>query len=200
VINLNQLQLEENAMKCPRDNVEMNHRDLDSVVFEECPQCGGIWIQQEELRKAKDMADPDLGWMDFEIWQEEDRFQPQLSMLTCPEDNIPLVSVKYGETDIIIDYCPQSQGIWLDKGELEKIIQSLEHELEKMDTSEYVQASLNEAKELITGKESFASEWRDLMTVLRMFEYRALSEKPGLSKVLYAIQRTGLGLAGYNAT
>jgi Zn-finger nucleic acid-binding protein len=187
-------------MKCPRDNVEMNHRDLDSVVFEECPQCGGIWIQQEELRKAKDMADPDLGWMDFEIWQEEDRFQPQLSMLTCPEDNIPLVSVKYGETDIIIDYCPQSQGIWLDKGELEKIIQSLEHELEKMDTSEYVQASLNEAKELITGKESFASEWRDLMTVLRMFEYRALSEKPGLSKVLYAIQRTGLGLAGYNAT
>jgi Zn-finger nucleic acid-binding protein len=200
VINLKQLQLEENAMKCPRDNVEMNHRDLDSVVFEECPQCGGIWIQQEELRKAKDMADPDLGWMDFEIWQEEDRFQPQLSMLTCPEDNIPLVSVKYGETDIIIDYCPQSQGIWLDKGELEKIIQSLEHELEKMDTSEYVQASLNEAKELITGKESFASEWRDLMTVLRMFEYRALSEKPGLSKVLYAIQRTGLGLAGYNAT
>jgi Zn-finger nucleic acid-binding protein len=200
VINLKQLQLEENVMKCPRDNVEMNHRDLDSVVFEECPQCGGIWIQQEELRKAKDMADPDLGWMDFEIWQEEDRFQPQLSMLTCPEDNIPLVSVKYGETDIIIDYCPQSQGIWLDKGELEKIIQSLEHELEKMDTSEYVQASLNEAKELITGKESFASEWRDLMTVLRMFEYRALSEKPGLSKVLYAIQRTGLGLAGYNAT
>lgn len=185
-------------MKCPRDNVEMNHRDLDSVVFEECPQCGGIWIKHEELRKAKDMADPDLGWMDFEIWKEEDRFQPQLSALICPEDNSPMVSVKYGETDIVVDYCPQSGGIWLDKGELEKIIQSLENELEEMDTSEYIRASLGEAKELVTGKESFSSEWRDLMTVLRLFEYRALSEKPGLSKVLLEIQRIGLGLAGYN--
>ena len=186
-------------MKCPRDNVEMNHRDLDSVVFEECPQCGGIWIQQEELRKAKDMADPDLGWMDFEIWREEDRFQPHLSELTCPVDNIAMVSIKYGETAVLIDYCPQCRGIWLDRGELEKIIQSLEQELEEMNASEYIHASLTEAKELVTGKESFASEWRDLMTVLRLFEYRALSEKPGLSKILYVIQRTGLGLAGYNA-
>jgi Zn-finger nucleic acid-binding protein len=177
----------------------MNHHDLDHVVFEECPQCGGIWIKQEDLRKAKDMTDPDLGWMDFEIWREEERFQPQLSTLNCPNDNIPMVSIKYGETDVQIDYCPQCQGLWLDQGELEKIIRSLELELDRMNASEYVQASLTEAKELLTGKESFASEWRDLMTVLRLFEYRALSEKPGLAKVLYAIQRTGLGLAGYNA-
>jgi hypothetical protein len=37
-----------------------------------------------------------------------------------------------------------------------------------------------------------------LRTLLKLFQYRVLVEKPTLAKALFAIQRTGLGLAGYN--
>lgn len=41
--------------------------------------------------------------------------------MKCPTCNIPLVmSERQG---VEIDYCPQCRGIWLDRGELDKIIE-----------------------------------------------------------------------------
>jgi Zn-finger nucleic acid-binding protein len=41
--------------------------------------------------------------------------------MTCPHCSVPLVmSERQG---IEIDYCPQCRGIWLDRGELDKIIE-----------------------------------------------------------------------------
>lgn len=41
--------------------------------------------------------------------------------MNCPEDNTILVmSERQG---IEIDYCPQCRGVWLDRGELDKIIE-----------------------------------------------------------------------------
>lgn len=41
--------------------------------------------------------------------------------MNCPVDNVPLVmSERQG---IEIDYCPTCRGVWLDRGELDKIIE-----------------------------------------------------------------------------
>ena len=41
--------------------------------------------------------------------------------MLCPIDGVPLVmSERQG---IEIDYCPQCRGVWLDRGELDKIIE-----------------------------------------------------------------------------
>lgn len=41
--------------------------------------------------------------------------------MACPACNVPLVmSDRQG---IEIDYCPQCRGVWLDRGELDKIIE-----------------------------------------------------------------------------
>lgn len=41
--------------------------------------------------------------------------------MNCPIDNTPLtLSERNG---IEIDYCPQCRGVWLDRGELDKIIE-----------------------------------------------------------------------------
>ena len=41
--------------------------------------------------------------------------------MKCPVDNAELVmSERHG---IEIDYCPQCRGVWLDRGELDKIIE-----------------------------------------------------------------------------
>ena len=40
--------------------------------------------------------------------------------MKCPNDNVELVmSARHG---VDIDYCPKCRGVWLDRGELDKII------------------------------------------------------------------------------
>lgn len=41
-------------------------------------------------------------------------------MMTCPSCHAPLVIVD--RHDVEIDYCPDCRGVWLDRGELDKII------------------------------------------------------------------------------
>ena len=42
-------------------------------------------------------------------------------MLVCPRDGATLVEVN--KSGVMIDVCPECKGIWLDRGELEKILQ-----------------------------------------------------------------------------
>jgi Zn-finger nucleic acid-binding protein len=44
--------------------------------------------------------------------------------MQCPNDNTTLVMTE--RSGIEIDYCPQCRGVWLDKGELDKIIERSE--------------------------------------------------------------------------
>ncbi len=41
--------------------------------------------------------------------------------MLCPIDKLPLVIAE--RSGIEIDYCPQCRGVWLDRGELDKIIE-----------------------------------------------------------------------------
>jgi Zn-finger nucleic acid-binding protein len=41
--------------------------------------------------------------------------------MTCPHCNVPLqMSERQG---VEIDYCPQCRGVWLDRGELDKLVE-----------------------------------------------------------------------------
>jgi len=42
-------------------------------------------------------------------------------MMRCPVDNETLVMADRGGVEI--DYCPKCRGVWLDRGELDKIIE-----------------------------------------------------------------------------
>jgi len=49
------------------------------------------------------------------------RTQQEMAAMTCPVDGAVLVmSDRQG---IEIDYCPTCRGVWLDRGELDKIIE-----------------------------------------------------------------------------
>lgn len=41
--------------------------------------------------------------------------------MNCPNCNVPLVMAE--RQGIEVDYCPQCRGIWLDRGELDKILE-----------------------------------------------------------------------------
>lgn len=49
------------------------------------------------------------------------RTSDQVAAMPCPVCRVPLAMSD--REDIEIDYCPQCRGVWLDRGELDKIIE-----------------------------------------------------------------------------
>ncbi len=176
-------------MKCPVCKIELNKKSIGDVEVDECSKCGGMWFEEDELRRAKDASEADLNWMDFEIWKNKDKFKAESRNLSCPKCSQILVAVNYADTKTEIDYCANCKGVWLDQGELKKIIDALNEELNAKSFPDYIKSSLQEAKEIVTGPESFISEWKDFMTVLRMMQYRLFAENPKLLNAVIEIQK-----------
>ena len=59
----------EKAHRCPVDDAEMRKEVIQNLVIDRCPQCGGIWLDHDELeallRLAADRSDDEgfLGGM-----------------------------------------------------------------------------------------------------------------------------------------
>jgi Zn-finger nucleic acid-binding protein len=176
-------------MDCPRCNVPMTTRKIGNVEVDECLECKGIWFDRDELRQAKDAIDRDLSWMDFDIWKHKDQFHIAPKPTKCPRCAIPMAAVNYGDTGVEICVCSNCRGTWLDGGEFDKIVACLHEELDSKTTSDYVRDSLEEAKEIFTGKDSLASEWKDFTKVLKMFEYRFFTEHPRLFQTVKEMAR-----------
>ena len=49
------------------------------------------------------------------------RTEAQVAAMSCPVCRVPLAMSE--RSGIEIDYCPQCRGVWLDRGELDKIIE-----------------------------------------------------------------------------
>ena len=176
-------------MNCPRCSKPMHASRIGNVGIDECRTCRGVWFEQDELRRAKDQTDPDLNWMDFELWKHEDQFQITAKPLQCPKCGVGMAAVQYGETGIAIDYCSKCQGTWLEEGEFGKIIDALTKELLAKSVSDYFQETLEEAKEIVLGPERFFSEWKDFVTVLRFFQMRFFVENPKLQDTVVGVTK-----------
>lgn len=177
-------------MNCPIDGTTLETHIVHSVNIEECPQCKGLWFEEGELRIAKDEMDPDTNWLDFDLWSNQGSFKADWSSRTCPHCGKNMATISYAETGVTVDYCVDEHGIWLDKGEFQAIIGALSEEIASKDVSDFVKASLEEAKEIFIGEEGFVSEWKDFLTVTRLLQYRVLSENPRVAELLTTLQAT----------
>ena len=177
-------------MKCPGCHITLTEKSIEDTKVDECQQCKGIWFEDGELREAKDIAEPDTNWMDFEIWKHADRFTSEPRNLACPKCSQNMVSVDYDKTAVVINYCPACKGTWLEKDEFKQIIEALNNEMANKPLVDYVKAGISEAVEIVTGPESFISEWKDFSTFFRMLQYRILVEKPELHDALINLQKS----------
>lgn len=175
-------------MRCPDDGTTLETIVVESAIIESCAQCRGSWFAEGELRKAKDASGADLNWLDFDLWSDEDSFAADWSSRKCPKCDKVMATISYGGTGVAVEYCGDGHGVWLDKGEFQAIIEALKAEVSSKTASDYVAASLDEAAELITGDEGFISEWKDLRGVMRLLQYRVLSENPKVAELMIALQ------------
>ena len=179
-------------MDCPKCKTELFAFTIDEINLEQCRECEGMWFDKNELREVKDKVDSDLNWLDFEIWDNTDKFKAKSKRYICPKCNEQMEVLDYDHTNIEIDYCKSCEGIWIDKDGFSKIIDALEEEILDKSLDEYVKATIQEAKELIKGPESFISEWKDFSTIMRFLQYRILSLKPDLINKLVNLQNNPL--------
>lgn len=179
-------------MNCPNCKVELVQKNIQGVLIDECEQCEGLWFEESELRQVKDKIDADLNWMDFEILKHPEKFKPTAERTTCPSCHQAMHVLDYDKTKVEIDYCSACKGVWLEKNELERIIEALEQEILTKSVGEYVSATIDEAKELLTGPETFLSEWKDFSTILRFMQYRILSLQPKIHDTIVTFQSNAL--------
>ena len=176
-------------MNCPRCNAVLAEIIVDGIELEACPACKGAWFDNDELRQAKDLSNPDAQWMDFDIWQQEDRLTASPNDIKCPRCERVLCSLAYDDTDVKIDVCAACRGVWLDADELVHIVSALDQEINTKPYGRYVVEAIKEAAEILTGPESLASEWRDFKEVLRLLNLRLFVQHPNVHKTVETIQK-----------
>ena len=142
-------------MKCPVDGIILEQYTLDSVEVEKCPHCQGLWLTRSEIRQAEEAEGVDEDWLGFDLWSDQDAFEAEKSSRKCPICDQNMATIRYGHSEVQVDYCVAEHGIWLDQGEFESIIDSLRKELLSKSLPEYVSLSLEEAKEIFTGDRVF---------------------------------------------
>lgn len=98
--------------------------------------------------------------------------------------------MEYGCTRVTVDHCGPCQGFWLEGGEFATIVTALQNEANSEPLSEYLKASLREAVELATGRESLSSEWKDFSTVIRLIGRCLMIKHRNVHRVVVAIRRS----------
>lgn len=107
--------------RCPVCRTQADPITYEGVRIYNCGSCGGHWLTHARLdvilqRREVDMPEPVKQKM-MDIADESDSTETLLCM-TCGCEMLK-EAFKYWN-DIHIDHCPKCDGIWLDKGELEK--------------------------------------------------------------------------------
>jgi uncharacterized protein len=172
-------------MNCPKCDGKLEPKTFKKVRIEECSKCGGLWFDQDELKRAKDSTDEDLAWLDFDIFEEkQNKYSKSESHRICPKDSTKLNKLTYAHSNVSIDTCPHCHGIFLDKDEFENIIKFLENEVVENTSGDWAKEALKEFSEILSSEDMKASEFKDLLTVLKLGETRLSAEHEKITAIL----------------
>ncbi len=176
-------------MRCVSCGGELVGKEACGLQIDRCDLCGGIWLNRGELDGLVSAEDEDVRWLDLDLWAEAQKVTGAVSPRECPYGHGPLATLGYGDSGVQVDVCRTCGGVWLDSGELERIVDYLQEKAESLSLSGYIRESLQEAKELVAGGEGRAAEWKDLRAVLRMLRMRLAVEHPAIAAVLRSLPR-----------
>jgi uncharacterized protein len=101
-------------MQCPgcsRADLVQAKSKSTGVLVDQCPQCQGMWCDRGEIERMLDII---VDKLDIPR-------HGKISTRKCPRCAQRLRAVTYRGTHVTVDACPECAGIWLDRGELQRI-------------------------------------------------------------------------------
>ena len=128
-------------MKCPLDGHELVRQRYEADIdIDKCPECGGLWLDHQELERIQDCREHDYS---EEIKQIPNLVNQAFTMalarskpaVQCPSCDQVMERREYGSaSQVMIDVCTSCRGIWLDNGEINAL--ELFFERARSDTAE----------------------------------------------------------------
>lgn len=178
----------ETSYKCPTCEANLNLYAAYGIEIEGCPRCKGLFLDSAELGKLKDKSEGGrwqaLSWMDDEV-EAVGKVNAILSRRACPTcEGEKLVTAIFGDSSIMIDWCPKCHGTWMDRGEFQEIVKSLEDKLNRLSSTEMKDRVKKEIKEIWNGPEGAISEILDVKAAISALIGITIFEHPRLSRFL----------------
>jgi len=176
---------------CPACGKNLNEYTIFSMRFEGCPACKGIWLIKDELRGLKNKVEHgSLRWLNDEI-ENVDKTSVISTNRACVKcKNVKMVSVLFGKSSIVIDWCPQCHGTWLDKNEFDSVIAYLKNERYSMRSKEIEKKAVDEVKLLWSGgPESRYEELMDVGATVSALISTTIFEHPVLAALCMSAPR-----------
>lgn len=168
--------------RCPACEAGLDRYSIFGMEFEGCPKCHGMWLVKEELRKLKNKVnDGQLHWLNAEIDNIE-KTRVISSKRSCPKcSSTKLVSVVFGRSSVVIDWCPSCHGMWLDGSEFDSIVEYLHDEAKHATRQEIGWELAKDLKAVVTGgAESRLAELGDAAAAVEAFANAVIFEHPVL--------------------
>ena len=172
-------------MTCPNNHKEPMKKALfHNVEVDYCPECLGVWFDQDELALAKNDQDTQLNWLDFDVWRDKSRFSMFRIGKRCPACRVPFVEVHYDDSKVKVDFCKHCQGIWLDRGEFKQIMVYLKQKADYEILHKYAKNLAVQLWEVFAGPEKFREELEDFLMVTKLFKYKFMAQHPHLESLI----------------
>lgn len=114
-------------MHCPHCRAELKTYPYHHFTVDFCPTCGGLWFDPGEMREYIQLClqdNPNLCKEKINLQQTVANINrlPEPAYL-CPHCHISMEKVNYSyDSNVIIDKCPKCCGIWVHRGEIERIV------------------------------------------------------------------------------
>lgn len=176
-------------MICPQCKTKLEKSIFYNVEVDYCPDCLGIFFEENEFTQAKDERDKELRWLDIDLWKDKDKLKVNKHHWICPSCQVPLYKVNYNDSQIKVNVCNVCKGIWLERGDFKKIIAYLKKKADYEILENYLKDLLEEAAEILIGPESFKDEVLDFLAILKLLKYKFLVHFPELSKLIIELPK-----------
>lgn len=171
-------------MNCPNKHGQLEKVLFHNVEVDYCPQCLGVWFDQDEFEHAKDDEDKQLNWLDFDIWRHKEKFTTAPSNKMCPSCRIPFVRIQYDNSKVQVDFCKNCHGIWLDRGEFKQIMVYLKNKADYEILHHYIKNLVKQLWEVFAGPKHFREELNEFLMVIKLFRYKFLVQHPHIEKLI----------------
>ena len=110
-------------MKCPHCQSELQERKDPDITIDECPDCGGVFLNKGELNVLATGMAGDIEFCSIDNDEHNDKYKERLCP-ACVDEKMRKVNL-LAFSSLIFDYCPKCEGFFLDKGEAEAMNKEL---------------------------------------------------------------------------
>lgn len=103
-------------MNCPKCSQGLEQLELEGIEVDKCTSCNGVWLDEYEL---EDLLELDADALNELLLAGTDDSTLDDKVAVCPRDGTELRRLR--QRGVILDCCPECQGLWLDGGEFRRL-------------------------------------------------------------------------------